>query len=347
MSCYHPYAGCKKPDGTVRFLSGWKSYHELKMMEPSAFLIPCGHCIGCRMDYSRRWADRMMLELESNSGKGLFVTLTYDCRNVVNFLGEKICVCKYPDLKDTGKCPNHDLCYERCRHSGSLFKEHMQSFMKDLREDLRYHSGTKIRFYGVGEYGSFENSHRPHMHLILFGIGLDDLKNKVSAGFNELRQAVYSDPLISRHWPYGSVCVGDVSWRTCAYVSRYVTKKALDPSYDSILDMLGKNRMFSLMSRRPGIGKYYLDSHPDCLDNEYIYVSSEKGALKISIPRYYVNTLKLTDEARYANIIAQRAVYAEDSLLSKLNSTDLDIFSYLQVEEDQMVAKIKSLKRSI
>ena len=24
--------------------------------------IPCGNCIGCRLDYSRTWADRMLLE---------------------------------------------------------------------------------------------------------------------------------------------------------------------------------------------------------------------------------------------------------------------------------------------
>ena len=25
--------------------------------------VPCGKCIGCRLDYSRHWADRCMLEL--------------------------------------------------------------------------------------------------------------------------------------------------------------------------------------------------------------------------------------------------------------------------------------------
>ena len=41
------------------------------------FLIPCGQCIGCRLDYSRRWATRLMLELQCHES-AFFVTLTYD-----------------------------------------------------------------------------------------------------------------------------------------------------------------------------------------------------------------------------------------------------------------------------
>ena len=39
--------------------------------------LPCGQCEGCRLTYSRRWADRCMLELQSHTD-AWFVTLTYD-----------------------------------------------------------------------------------------------------------------------------------------------------------------------------------------------------------------------------------------------------------------------------
>ena len=29
--------------------------------------IPCGKCVGCRLDYSRQWAYRCMLELENHA----------------------------------------------------------------------------------------------------------------------------------------------------------------------------------------------------------------------------------------------------------------------------------------
>ena len=39
--------------------------------------IPCGQCIGCRLDYSRQWADRCLMELQYHKSS-YFVTLTYD-----------------------------------------------------------------------------------------------------------------------------------------------------------------------------------------------------------------------------------------------------------------------------
>lgn len=354
MSCYHPYAAVKEDDGNIRFLSGWNSFEELKQLEPKAMLLPCNHCIGCKMDYSRKWADRMMLELESNSGKGLFLTLTYECRNVVDIVGDKIFECEYPEIENTKQCPLKESCYSRCKRDGSLYKPHMSEFMKNLRSKLDYHTNNKVKvkFYGVGEYGdAARHSHRPHYHIILFGVGLDDFPNKIPVGQNELRQFVYTDPFISDCWPYGNISFGDVSWRSCAYVSRYVNKKVLDPNSELYLDMCGKNHMFSLMSRRPGIGKKFLDEHPDCLDCSSIYLSTSDGARKINMPRYYINQLKnvknksLYDEKKYDTIMAQRALYAEDSLMSKLSQTDLPLYEYLEVEEKNMIEKVKTLKR--
>ena len=39
--------------------------------------IPCGQCIGCRLDRSRAWADRCLLEA-SQYPHNCFLTLTYD-----------------------------------------------------------------------------------------------------------------------------------------------------------------------------------------------------------------------------------------------------------------------------
>ena len=45
------------------------------------FIIPCGQCIGCRIDYSKQWATRMLLENEYSS-ESHFITLTYDDTHV-------------------------------------------------------------------------------------------------------------------------------------------------------------------------------------------------------------------------------------------------------------------------
>ena len=83
MSCYHPLVGIFDGEYTengkkVFQITGCSDFQETQIMHPGSVLIPCGRCIGCRLDYSRSWADRMMLELDSCQGKGIFLTLTYD-----------------------------------------------------------------------------------------------------------------------------------------------------------------------------------------------------------------------------------------------------------------------------
>lgn len=41
------------------------------------FDIPCGHCLGCRLDYSRSWAARCVLEMKEHEST-YFCTFTYD-----------------------------------------------------------------------------------------------------------------------------------------------------------------------------------------------------------------------------------------------------------------------------
>lgn len=335
MSCYHPLVGLwsgaltetgKKFLRIVNPLKGdFGSTDPIKLLEmyPGSVLIPCNHCIGCKLEYSRSWADRMMLELQ-DTGKAVFITLTYNKEHLVNADGD----------------------HESGRY-GSLFKPHVQTFMKDLREDLRTNYNLFVRFYCCGEYGSFENTHRPHYHIILFGLSLSDLPNLREVGINELRQKVFSSPLIERHWPHGYISVGDVSWKSCAYVARYVNKKALHPDESQLNEMLHLNPEFSLMSRRPGIGKKYFDAHPDCLDYTKISLPSPDGSLNLRIPKYFVSLLELSDPEKYDKLVAERSVYAHDSMLAKLSQTDLPFLDYLSVEESNVLARIRSLKRCI
>lgn len=96
-------------------------------------LLPCGQCLGCKVNRRRVWVHRILLESclhESSS----FVTLTYG--------------------------PEH------LPADGSLVPEHLSDFIKRLRDRL---APLRFRFFGVGEYG--ERGMRPHFHVILFGVG--------------------------------------------------------------------------------------------------------------------------------------------------------------------------------
>lgn len=92
----------------------------------------CGQCTNCRINRSRLWVGRMLLESMEHPYSA-FVTLTYNEKHLPN--------------------PPH------------LSKKPAQLFLKRLRGMA---PGRTIRYYAVGEYG--DKNWRPHYHLILFGI---------------------------------------------------------------------------------------------------------------------------------------------------------------------------------
>lgn len=336
MSCYHPLIGIdtgeKTASGKVKY---WIRSREqstdfqFEIDNNKHILIPCGRCIGCRLDYSRSWADRMMLELET-AGKGIFLTLTYDNEHA-----------QWSQFDENG-----DPLY------ASLDKRDCQLFMKKLRGRFDGKDGrpfAKIRFFLAGEYGP--STLRPHYHAIVFGLGRSDFHDSVLHGCNELGQRYYVSDYLSSIWSNGFVLLSDVSWKTCAYVARYITKKlygAADLTY-SERNVIPE---FSLMSRKPGIGREYLDLHPDCLDKEAIYLSTEEDSLKIKIPKYYYKQLisdakenSLRDPERYDKIMADRKKYAEDSMILQLQKTGLSFLDYLEVKEQKKLKCAKILKR--
>lgn len=104
-----------------------------KNLEP--FQVPCGQCIGCRLERSRDWAVRCVHEAKMYENN-CFITLTYNNENLPA--------------------------------NNSLFRPHLTKFLKRLRK--RY--DHKIRYFGCGEYG--DKLARPHYHLILFNHDFDD-----------------------------------------------------------------------------------------------------------------------------------------------------------------------------
>lgn len=321
MSCYHPLVGIfhgeYNDSGKKKYqIQGGIPLEEVSLIWPGSVVIPCGHCIGCRLDYSRSWADRMMLELET-AGKGLFVTLTYDNDHLPI------------SLSDDDGIPL----------AGTLCKDDVQRWMKRLRKAF---SHLRIRFYLAGEYG--DRTFRPHYHCILFGIGLSDISDLREHGVNEFGQRYYISDSFARIWNMGFILLSDVSWKTCAYVARYVTKKI--GSYVLTRDYLNQLPEFALMSRKPGLGRDYLDLHPDCLDYQSISLLTAEGGLKISVPKYFLNQLEISDPLRYSEIKAQRKEFASDKFLLELSRTDLSSLDYLEEKENEKLARIRSLSRS-
>lgn len=98
--------------------------------------LPCGRCIGCRIDRAKEWTLRCTHESKLHDSN-LFLTFTYD--------------------------PDH-LPPDR-----SVNKRDMQLIIKLMR---RYFG--KFRYYLCAEYG--DENQRPHYHMLAFGLDLPDLK---------------------------------------------------------------------------------------------------------------------------------------------------------------------------
>lgn len=104
-------------------------------------LVPCGQCLGCRLDYARQWSARLMCEKKKYPDDLCwFVTLTYDD----DHLPER----RYSSIPDpeTGEYKLSDF--------RSIDKRTHQLFMKRLRRRFQPKTSLPIRFFMSGEYGS-------------------------------------------------------------------------------------------------------------------------------------------------------------------------------------------------
>ena len=261
MSCYHPLRGivlsynAETGKKRIRIVSSDFKSPENENVE--YIQIPCGHCIGCYLDRSRQWADRCMCELKYHD-KASFITLTYDD----DHLPPKQ---DYYDL-ETGECFSGLI--------NPLVKKDLQLFMKRLRKRLE---PKKVRFFACGEYG--ETTHRPHYHIILFGE--DFSYDRVFYKNNAQGQPLYNSPTLSDLWNYGFSVTANVTWDTCAYVARYVTKK-IQGDDNKFYEKYNIPREFTVMSRKPGIGRQYYDDHKEKIYNQdFFYYSTQEAVNKL------------------------------------------------------------------
>ena len=278
--------------------------------------IPCGHCIGCRMEYAKQWAGRCLLEMEQHENN-LFLTLTYSDDHLT-----------YVMQQDPGREDYKSLI-------ATLVKRDFQLYMKRLRKALDY----PVRFFAAGEYG--DRSLRPHYHAIIFGLRKPDdlVLYKVSRGYT-----YYTSQWMDDIWQHGSVIIADANYKTAAYIARYCTKKAhgKDAAY---FESLGLEPEFSLMSRRPGIGRQYYDDNVERIfSSDSIYISTPDGSQEIRPSRYYRKLMEMSDPERYAVQKEIDKITADDTTEVIDSMTSMSHMDYLAAAEE---IKQKSLNKLV
>lgn len=298
-----------------------------------SFPVPCGRCIGCRLDYSKQWANRCMMEAQYHE-HSCFITLTYDDLHVPRSYGRSSL---------GGSCISY-----------SLHKEDLQKFFKRLR---KHFEGVKIRYFGCGEYGS--RTFRPHYHVILFGI---DFEDKVPTQKSQTGNVMFTSQTLNRIWSFpprilqgeshspnisnaGICTVQPVTYETCAYTARYVTKKLKGPMA-SFYEEKGIEPPFCLMSRRPGIGARYYEDHPEIWDSDFIHIATQDGGVKFRPPRYFEKLLERDDpySAEAMKEVKKAFALQANETIEELSGMEHD--QYLNRQADILSAKVTALQRS-
>lgn len=319
MPCYKPLMALvrKPPPGvsgkaTITFPKTVPSADTARHGTPTP--LPCGQCIGCRLERSRQWAIRLMKELQLHD-RSSFLTLTYDDDSLPRFwhdaTGRKII--------PTGDRPTLNL-------------DDAQLFLKKLRKHFAPH---RLRFFQCGEYG--EKTQRPHHHMILFGEDFCKDRERIENSRSGYPQ--FTSNLLTKLWGKGRCTISDVSFESAAYVARYSLKKITGSG--SSLIYAGRKPEYVTMSRNPGIASAFFDEF-----KEDVYPHDEvvpgPGRPASLPPKYFDKLLEKVDPVMFERVKKKRT---EDlDFYNDPNSTD----TRLATRERIKASLIKNcLKRDI
>lgn len=313
MPCYRPLAGldtqATRVDTGKRIIKILPREAWFAKYTSNLLALPCGQCIGCRLERSRQWAIRCVHEAQMHK-KNCFITLTYND--------------------------------EHLPYANTLVKRDFQLFMKRLRKAY----GAGIRYYMCGEYG--DKFARPHYHAILFNMDFPDRQkwkfNKETNTWldrSNILDKLWTNPETRKQIGYTSV--GQANFETAAYVARYVTKKitgaAAEDHYIKICKQTGlcEERLpeYNDMSRRPGVGSAWLNAFmSDVFPSDEVIIRGKK----MKPPKYYDSQYELLYPGEIEKIKAGR----KDKAKQHASNNTLD---RLQIRETIQEIKAKRLLR--
>lgn len=242
MPCYTPLEGFRKRGGGITW-SPRDGYTDLVVQ------VPCGQCVGCRLERSRQWATRIMHETKMHDDSA-FVTLTYSDEHLPKDL--------------------------------SLRKSDFQKFIKRLRHTV----DNKVSYFHCGEYG--ETNGRPHYHAILFGIRFRDmvLHSRNGRGDRVYTSQTLEDVWQLGFATVGEVTFESAAY-VARYCLKKVTGDLAAEHYRRVSpdgEVYYLEPEYATMSLKPGIGlKWFESFSKEVEERDGVVVD---GALR-KAPRYY------------------------------------------------------------
>lgn len=325
MPCFKPLEGWYSKEVNP---TGKRSivFNKKQALEPDAPIdIPCGQCVGCRLERSRQWAIRCVHEAQLHEDN-CFITLTFN--------DDSLAKRENPSSLDKTEFPNF---MKRLRFE-VVKKNPFPKHLKKERAEWQFKNG--IRYFHCGEYG--DKYGRPHYHAILFGYDFADkqLINIING------QKLYRSNQLERLWPFGYSSIGSVTFESAAYVARYVMKKVTgdqawhhysDIDYDTGEITNVREPEYTTMSRRPGIASKWFEKYKDDVyPSDFITVRG----VKMKAPKYYDKILEKSDIYEYERIKDLRK-------LSALEHSDNNTNERLAVREKLQLNKLNQLPRKL
>lgn len=375
MPCYHPLQAIHEPhliqkkDGSgfyqkTRILSSYadkiKPYSlDFSIIPPESvsipqdrpgaieffpFKIPCGRCLGCRLDYARQWSNRCTME-----------TITQK-----EHFDDKVTMGSLQENRNMESCTwfvtftyeDHFLPKGEWTEQGqfnSLCMRDFQLFMKRLRK--RWYSvhgfDNSLMYYYAGEYG--DTTARPHYHAILWYLPLFDLEYYAKTNLGDI---LYNSKELSDLWGKGFVVVAKSNYNTASYTARYCMKKQdlKSSEYNDRFTDLGIQPPYVRMSRGRSIGSLFYEENKEkiYLNDTIILPAKTKGEVFSSRPPRIFDT-KYREEfpEEFERLALERwnkQIELDRAIASKIEIDDLE---YLKNQEALKQKTISVLKRRL
>ena len=257
MPCYRPQRAWRSttpnPSGKYPYV-----FDINKGLDYTEINLPCGGCIGCRIDRSKEQAMRCVHEAryhEENS----YITLTY----------------------------------EEAPHS--LQHTDWVNFIQKIR---RRYPQKDIRYYMCGEYGEAQvGLGRPHFHAILFGHQFSDLEPyRLNAVGDQVYISPELEEIWDKGFCTVGQVTRKSAGYVARYIMKKINGDQADDHYVRLVEETGElisvRPEYNTMSKRPGIGhKWVHEFWKDCIKG---YVTLE--GKRQQIPRYYINEIEKIDK---------------------------------------------------
>ncbi|WNK14382.1 MAG: replication initiator protein [Microvirus sp.] len=300
------------------------TFDRVKSATKVPFVLPCGRCIGCRMEKARQWGLRCLHE-KKLWRNNWYVTLTYNDQNLPP--------------------------------GGSLCLRDVQLFMKRLRKAKGSCEENPVRFFLGGEYG--EENRRPHYHALLFNV---DFPDRLFFTNNKRGEPLYTSGELHRLWSadggettMGHCSIGEVTFDSAVYCAKYALKKinitehSSDEArreferryhvYDENGECFERVPEFAVMSRRPGIGAGYYDKYGhEVLAHDSVVVNGRE----VRPPRFYDVRSQQRDSERFAVVKAARKREAVKDSVKADNTPER-----LRVKETLMIKAAEKKERKL